>query len=112
MLYIIKVLVLQWYHGGVCNRTYTRILFNWYDKISRRRRIKPEQEMVFFLLVLNAPILFFLLFWYFNTIQTGGLQMYEYVGLTLTTGMYIGAVGINVAHELGHRTDLFLTMGF
>ena len=53
-----------------------------------------------FLLVLNAPILFFLLFWYFNTIQSGGLQVYEYVGLTLTTGMYIGAVGINVAHEL------------
>lgn len=76
--------------------------------LNDEEELNQNKKFLFdFLLILNAPILFFLLFWYFNSIQAGGLQMYEYVGLTLTIGMYIGAVGINVAHELGHRTDRF-----
>ncbi|ETX06668.1 MAG: hypothetical protein ETSY2_15740 [Candidatus Entotheonella gemina] len=56
------------------------------------------------LLYLNLPILFGVLFSYFHTIQTGVLAIYEIVGITIGTGIAIGTIGINVAHELGHRS--------
>lgn len=57
------------------------------------------------LLYLNVPILLGVAYWYFNTIATVNLQNYEIVGLTITVGIYLGGVGINVAHELGHRQE-------
>ena len=57
------------------------------------------------LLYLNVPMLLGILYWYFYSLANLSLQTYEIVGLTLSTGIYIGGVGINVAHELGHRTE-------
>ena len=56
------------------------------------------------LLYLNVPMLLGIAYWYFYTIAFIPLHLYETVGLTLTVGIYLGGVGINVAHELGHRT--------
>lgn len=71
---------------------------------------KPEEESarlsnLFFdlLLYLNIPILFGLIGYYFNTIAGGGLAGYEVLGITLSVGIIVGTIGINVAHELGHR---------
>lgn len=55
------------------------------------------------LLYLNIPILFVLLGYYFSTIATGGLTTFEVVGITCNVGVMVGTIGINVAHELGHR---------
>ncbi len=70
----------------------------------------PEEESArlsnrFFdlLLYLNIPILFGLIGYYFNTIAGGGLAGYEVLGMTLSVGIIVGTIGINVAHELGHR---------
>ncbi|MGY6742924.1 MAG: alkane 1-monooxygenase [Cecembia sp.] len=57
------------------------------------------------LLYICAPICFVLVFFYFKTIQTGGLDTYEWLGLTFSIGVVLGALGINVAHELGHRAN-------
>lgn len=57
------------------------------------------------LLYLNVPMLLGIAYWYFYTIAYVPLATYEIVGLTLTTGIYLGGVGINVAHELGHRDE-------
>lgn len=57
------------------------------------------------LLYICAPICFVLVFFYFKTIQTGGLATYEWLGLTFSIGVVLGALGINVAHELGHRAN-------
>ncbi|MDB4656035.1 alkane 1-monooxygenase [Flavobacteriales bacterium] len=35
--------------------------------------------------------------------EEGGLQVYEYAGLIFSMGIACGVLGINVAHELGHR---------
>lgn len=59
------------------------------------------------MLYINLPMLFALIILYFNEISLGNLQTYEVVALTLSTGVMIGAIGINVAHELGHRTNFF-----
>jgi len=56
------------------------------------------------LLWLNVPLLYFILGYYFYTISMGGLLIYELLGMTISVGVICGALGINVAHELGHRT--------
>ncbi len=56
------------------------------------------------LLYLNAPILFGITGWYLYTVSHQTLSLAELAGLTLCTGLIIGSSGINVAHELGHRS--------
>lgn len=58
-----------------------------------------------FLLYLNAPLLFFIVFGYFNAILDNAISIPEVLGLSLGTGIIVGVCGINVAHELGHRTN-------
>ncbi len=55
------------------------------------------------LLYLNVPILYGLIAYYFSTLQAGGLATYEIAGMTCSVGLIVGTIGINVAHELGHR---------
>jgi alkane 1-monooxygenase len=64
-------------------------------------------KQIFFdiLLYVNIPILYVLIWYYFMRIQGGGLTTFEVVGMTLNIGVLIGTIGINVAHELGHRTN-------
>jgi alkane 1-monooxygenase len=59
------------------------------------------------LLYLNVPILYGLIYYYFSTLRAGGLAPYEIVGMTLSVGLIVGTIGINVAHELGHRSTRF-----
>lgn len=56
------------------------------------------------LLYSNVPILWGLMFYYFNTVSTGGLELFELIGMTWSIGIIVSTIGINVAHELGHRT--------
>lgn len=55
------------------------------------------------LLYLCPPICLVLLYFYFQTIHTEVLATHEWLGLTFSIGVVLGALGINVAHELGHR---------
>ncbi len=55
------------------------------------------------LLYLHVPLLYAMLWYYFQTIQTIHLQAWEWMGLTLSMGVIAGSFGINVGHELGHR---------
>lgn len=68
-----------------------------------------RSKILFFdlLLYLNIPILYILIAYYFQTITTTPLTTYELVGLTLSVGLIVGTIGINVAHELGHRNNKF-----
>lgn len=55
------------------------------------------------LLYLNVPIVFAAAFAYFWVISTEALTNLEFWGLSFSVGIVLGANGINVAHELGHR---------
>lgn len=71
---------------------------------------EPERESSLFfdlLLYLNIPILYGLIIYYFDTLGAGGLAIYEIVGMTLSVGLIVGTIGINVAHELGHRSTRY-----
>ena len=76
--------------------------------------VSPEEEpsrssAVFFdwLLYLNIPLLYGLMIYYFHTLSLGGLTQTEITGMTLSVGIVVGSIGINVAHELGHRTKKY-----
>ena len=75
------------------------------------RNVPREQEemrsrRLFFdaLLYICAPICWFITWKYFVVISSVQLAAAEVIGLTLSTGVVLGATGINVAHELGHRS--------
>ena len=84
------------------------------DQLIRQQRANEsgeesgERKLVsrFFdgLLYLNVPILWGCVGYMLYLVGAGGLATYEIVGLTLSVGILSGSLGINVAHELGHRT--------
>jgi len=55
----------------------------------------------------HLPILWGMLAWYFYTVANLPLHNYEYWGISLSMGIFLGAMGINVAHELGHREKAY-----
>ena len=59
------------------------------------------------LLYLNVPILWGCVGYFVVLVAGGGLATYELVGLVLSVGILSGSLGINVAHELGHRVRKF-----
>lgn len=82
--------------------------------VGTEENLNPLEEEQFlkrrffdFLLYINIPILYSVLYWYFSVMSAGGLFLYEYIGLSLSVGIVLGVTGINVAHELGHRTKKY-----
>lgn len=57
------------------------------------------------LLYLNVPLQYGLLGWFLLTVHRGGLSVAETLGLIASQGICCGVLGINVAHELGHRAS-------
>lgn len=55
------------------------------------------------LLYLNLPLLYGLILYFCHIVLTEYLAAYELIGMTASLGVIIGAAGINVGHELGHR---------
>ncbi len=56
-----------------------------------------------FLLYLNVGIVFGIIYLTINTLTSFSFTTSEIIGLIFSCGIVIGANGINVAHELGHR---------
>ncbi|MEM9822117.1 MAG: alkane 1-monooxygenase [Bacteroidota bacterium] len=103
------------YHGGIWSPGSIYIgfvlipaleLFHSGSKVnySNEEESSRLSNQVFdWLLYLNIPLLFGLLPYYFTTIAGGGLTTLEITGMTFSVGLLVGTIGINVAHELGHR---------
>ncbi|MGB6269823.1 MAG: alkane 1-monooxygenase, partial [Olleya sp.] len=64
---------------------------------------KLSKKVFDWLLYLNLPVVFGLLFWSFFIVNTQALETYEFIGFIFSVGIVLGTNGINVAHELGHR---------
>lgn len=62
-----------------------------------------SKKLFDWLLYLNIPIVYGLLFFALTTVTTRLLEAYELIGLIISMGIVLGVNGINVAHELGHR---------
>ncbi len=70
---------------------------------------KTEQDMMKddpvydWLLYLSLPLQYFFLFHFLNLIGTVGPGQIEFWGWSASMGLMCGILGINIAHELGHR---------
>jgi alkane 1-monooxygenase len=62
-----------------------------------------KKKIFDWLLYLNLPIVYALLFLAFYTISSSSLATFEIIGLIVSVGIVLGVNGINVGHELGHR---------
>ncbi|MBT8311656.1 MAG: alkane 1-monooxygenase [Flavobacteriaceae bacterium] len=67
------------------------------------RENKSNQRVFDWMLYLNLPIVYGLLIAYLVSITSQDLLLYEVLGLMVSLGIVLGANGINVGHELGHR---------
>ena len=74
----------------------------------------PEEEearsgRTFFdyLLYLNLPLLAGAIVYLLHVTTTRELAGYELTGMICNVGLMVGTMGINVGHELGHRTSVF-----
>ena len=65
---------------------------------------KAHNQFFDFLLYLNVPIIYGIISWFLWSLQSAHYETYEMVGLVFSIGIVLGSNGINVAHELGHRT--------
>ena len=59
------------------------------------------------LLYLNVPIVYLILFYGLYSFANYDLQPYEYFGFALSLGILLATNAVNVAHELGHRKNKF-----
>ncbi len=82
--------------GGSCD--------NLSEEEARRKEASPLFD---WLLYLNVPILYGLVWLYLGEITSAEASLWELTGMTFSTGIVVGTIGINVAHELGHRRRLY-----
>ncbi|NMM47168.1 alkane 1-monooxygenase [Marinigracilibium pacificum] len=64
------------------------------------RKKDLRYDLVVYLMV---PVQYFVLFMFLFNFTRLDLVLYEKIGMVLGMGMMCGVIGINVAHELGHR---------
>ncbi|WP_338406980.1 alkane 1-monooxygenase [uncultured Flavobacterium sp.] len=71
--------------------------------------VSERLENKFFdvLLYLNVPIVYGVIAFCLYKINQTEVSQTEIIGMTLSLGVILSANGINVAHELGHRKNLF-----
>ncbi len=62
------------------------------------------------LLHLNVPLVYGIQFYSLHKVTSSSLTQSELIGMTLSVGIILGSNGINVAHELGHRTSFLEKM--
>ena len=110
--------VLGIYFGGIWS--YTALLFAFvvlpilelllpineknYNEIEVTERLKNVLFDV--LLYLNVPIVYGSILFALYKVTHVNLSLFEIIGITISLGIILGANGINVAHELGHRANL------
>ncbi|MGL2962615.1 alkane 1-monooxygenase [Flavobacterium sp. RSB2_4_14] len=76
-----------------------------YTETEIQNRLKNKLFDV--LLYLNVIIVYGSIWFTLHKITSINLSLFEIIGMTISLGIILGANGINVAHELGHREKLF-----
>jgi len=78
------------------------------SNIESQRETQVSSTRFYDLLLYSiVPIHYALLLLFLYTVSYLQLSKFELIGITLSMGIQCGAIGINVAHELGHRKNKF-----
>lgn len=78
------------------------------ENLSKEEEQEERRKRYYdYLLYMLVPIQFALIGIFGWKITQPGLHWYEYLGMILALGLACGVIGINVAHELGHRSKKY-----
>lgn len=69
--------------------------------------IAKKDRLYDLMVYLIVPVQYFLVFSTMTLLSNNAYVWYEYVGIISGLGLSCGVFGINVAHELGHRSNKF-----
>lgn len=69
--------------------------------------MRREDRSYDYLLYLIVPMVYGCIAWYFYNLAFRNPSNIEIAGTTVSLGIILGGIGINVAHELGHRNIRF-----
>ena len=72
---------------------------------SEEEKQRSQRRFFDYLLYLNLPIVLGLCAFYAYRVGLTELTTFEVVAMTINLGIILGTCGINVAHELGHRSN-------
>ena len=74
------------------------------QNLSQKELLSKDKNKFFnVILYLNIPIVYGLIGYFLWSLSFEQYSITELVGLTISLGIVVGANGINIAHELGHR---------
>jgi alkane 1-monooxygenase len=74
------------------------------DHLSTQEKEKKNKNPYYdWIVLLNIPLLYFLLYLFLSEMNTTPLRSFEKLGQILSMGTILGGFGINLGHELGHR---------
>lgn len=69
--------------------------------------VAKNDKIYDFLLYSLVPIQYALFIYFLFKMEKNELELYEKIGTTIALGMSCGILGINAAHELGHRSTWY-----
>lgn len=72
--------------------------------------VAKNDKIYDFLLYSLVPIQYALFIYFLFKMEKNELELYEKIGTTIALGMSCGILGINAAHELGHRNTWYEQM--
>ncbi|MEO1652695.1 MAG: alkane 1-monooxygenase [Bacteroidota bacterium] len=72
---------------------------------TNKKQIRLKNRFFDGLLYANVPLVYGILGYFLYTLHTQVMSPSEYWGNILSVGLVLGSNGINVAHELGHRSS-------
>lgn len=70
-----------------------------------QRTILLNNKVFDWLLYLNIPIVYGIILLFISVLNQNNLSNLEFTGHIISVGLVLGACGINVGHELGHRQN-------
>jgi alkane 1-monooxygenase len=78
------------------------------ENIDTAEESSRSKSIFFDMLLYICPFICFILaFKFFDIVKSQSLPIFEVIGLSISMGIVLGSMGINVAHELGHRNNKF-----
>jgi len=116
------IYVLAWLSfAGTGWLTWTPVLYAWIFMPTLELFISPDNKnlgaaeeelakndrLYDYMLYMIVALQFAALYFYLTSMKTPGLLWWEVAGRTWSMGLLCGSFGINVAHELGHRTKKY-----
>lgn len=76
---------------------------NTKNKSALEEELSKKDPLYDLVLFLNVPVQYAIVIYFLFTVTNQQLLWWEILGMVISTGICCGVIGINVAHELGHR---------